>query len=155
VLELVASAGTTKSITSRLFCETQIPSFPVAINAPFSASIMPAGSYPPGSAPALTLTVTATPGAPLTPQVVNVSAGPGGQTSPFICWVAETVLPNELSITGFNADPAGADLATESVTIANVSGRTLDLTGCTLRDEAGSGRIFMFPAGFMLSQGAS
>jgi len=101
------------------------------------------------------MTFTPTPGASLAPQVVNVTAAPGGQKIPVICWVAETVLPGELSISAFNADPIGADLPSESVTVANVSGHTLDLTGCTLRDEAGAGLVFPFPSGFMLPSTAS
>src|SRR5215470_17640689 len=45
VLEMVASAQTPKSVTSRLFCESAITAFQVAALPPFSASVSPAGSF--------------------------------------------------------------------------------------------------------------
>jgi hypothetical protein len=155
-LQLVASARTPKSEPKVLVCQAAVAGFAISAlpaGSPFSASIMPTGAFLAGRMTTLTLTFAPGPGASLAPQVVNVTAG--GQTVPFICWVADTLQPGDLSITGINADPPLADLPTESITVANVSGRTLDLTGCYLRDEAGTGKYFLFPSGFTLSAGAS
>jgi hypothetical protein len=155
-LELVASAKVAKSAAKSLVCQTQVAAFAIGAlpaGSPFSASVMPTGSFLPTGTATLTLAFSPAPGASLAPQVVNVTAG--GQVTPFICWVADTLQPGDLTITGFNADPPNADLGSESVTVRNNSGRTLDLTGCVLRDEAGTGRFFHFPDGFTLAANAS
>jgi hypothetical protein len=123
----------------------------------FSES-MPLGSFLAGATPepVMTLAFDNSVAKQRTPQVVTVSAtGPGVQQSiPIICWVADTVLPGEVAIVGISADPPGPDLPNESVTIGNRTTRSLDLTGCVLRDEAGVGQRFVFPD-FALGAGAS
>jgi len=96
------------------------------------------------------------------PVLVTITAdGPGGNTSvPLICWLAETVLPGDLTITGIIADPPGPDLPGELVTIQNVSNLPLDLTGCTLEDEGFPGGLanrttYRFPPGFTVAPGSS
>lgn len=57
------------------------------------------------------------------------------QTIPFISWLVDTPARGELRIAAFEPDPAGRDRGAETITLQNVSGRTLNLTKCYLEDE--------------------
>lgn len=51
--------------------------------------------------------------------------------------------------------PAGPDLDKEYVLIKNREAGSQDMTGWTLRDRDDQGHAYFFPAGFILSGGAS
>jgi hypothetical protein len=159
--ELVASAAQSKMVKVRLSCQIQVNGFVSSAFAAGSAfsDTLPFGSYAALSMPSMTLSFDSNPGKDNSPQVVTIKANGAGASDsvPFISWMADTVLPGELTVAQIVSDPAGADLPNEVATISNISTRTLDLSGCTLQDEGGGPRssMFPFPDMFQLASGQS
>jgi hypothetical protein len=153
-LESVASPAASKRFQVRLQCQQQVAQF--SVNAPVVASAFswtaptPPGAFLPGKGPTLDLSFDFNSGLNRDPQVVNVQAtAQNGQTFsvPLICWCVDGPNKGEIQIVALDSDPAGADVARESVTIRNMTSRRLDLTGCSLRDEGGTPQGFNFPMG--------
>ncbi len=153
-LESVASPAASRRFRVRLTCQQQVAQF--SVNAPVTASAFswtaptPPGAFLPGAGPNLDLSFDSNSGLNRDPQVVTVQAtSPSGQTFsvPLICWCVDGPNQGEIGIVALDSDPAGADVARESITIRNMTSRRLDLTGCTLRDEGGTPQGFNFPMG--------
>jgi len=171
--ELVACAAMKTQVVSLLIQEPVLTITPSAVTNGSAFGVippkLPVAGVSAGNQPTLTLSFNPDPTKDRQTQVITVSATASAITDsfPLICWVADTVLPNELGIVNpqadLNVDPVGPDLPLESVKITNVSNRDLDLTGCTLSNNGGihdpsTGMFpstYSFPFGFRLSQGAA
>lgn len=171
-LESIASASASRQYRVWLQCQQQVARFSVNPSVALSAfswnAPTPPGAFLPGRGPNLDLRFDSNSGLRRDPQVVTVEAtSPGGQvfSVPLICWCVDGPNAGDIAITAIDSDPAGADLARESITIRNMTSRRLDLTGCSLHDEGGappgfnfpmrSPRGFGFPAGTLMPAGAT
>lgn len=61
--------------------------------------------------------------------------------------------PNSLVISELNYNPPGSEDLTEFVELLNITGATLDLTGCHFDEESGQGIAFTFPSGVTVPAG--
>ena len=62
--------------------------------------------------------------------------------------------PGNLAVTELNYNPAGSTDATEFIELKNVTGATLDLSGCHFDEELGQGIAYTFASGVQLTPGA-